>query len=67
MPRRKKVDELQDFEKDTISQAVINTNSQAFINRREQITKLAVKDARIEKLENDLAELTKIVKGLSNK
>lgn len=67
MPRRKKVEELQDFEKDTISQAVINTNSQAFINRREQITKLAVKDARIEKLENDLAELTKIVKGLSNK
>tara|TARA_B100001939_G_C16922529_1_gene610081 strand:+ start:1251 stop:1451 length:201 start_codon:yes stop_codon:yes gene_type:complete len=65
MPRRKKVDDLPDYEKDSVSQAVINTNSQAFINRREQMAKLQQKDARIDKLENDIAELKKLVKGLT--
>ena len=63
MARRKKVDDLPDFEKDSVTQAVINTNSTAFINRREQMSKLADKDARIDKLENDIAELKKLVKG----
>lgn len=65
MARRKKVDDLPDFEKDSVTQAVINTNSTAFINRREQMAKLADKDARIDKLENDIAELKKLVKGLT--
>jgi len=65
MPRRKKVDDLPDFEKDTVTQAVINTNGKAFENRREQMAKLADKDARIEKLEDDIAELKKLVKGLT--
>jgi glutaredoxin 2 len=65
MPRRKKVDDLPDFEKDSVTQAVINTNSTAFINRREQMAKLADKDARIDRLENDIAELKKLVKGLT--
>ena len=65
MARRKKVDDLPDFEKDSVTQAVINTNSTAFINRREQMAKLADKDARIDRLENDIAELKKLVKGLT--
>lgn len=64
MARRKKVDDLPDFEKDSVTQAVINTNGKAFENRREQMAKLADKDARIERLENDISELKKLVKGL---
>lgn len=65
MPRRKKVDDLPDFEKDSVTQAVINTNGKAFESRREQMAKVAEKDARIDRLENDIAELKKLVKGLT--
>lgn len=62
---RKKVKENTDLVKDTSSQAVINTNSMAFVQRREQMAKIADKDNRIEQLENDVAELKKLIKGLS--
>jgi uncharacterized coiled-coil protein SlyX len=65
MARKKKIQENPDFIKDTSSQAVINTNSMAFAQRREQMAKLVQKDNRIEQLEADVAELKKLIKGLS--
>ena len=65
MARKKKIQENPDFIKDTSSQAVINTNSMAFVQRREQMAKLLQKDNRIEQLEADVAELKKLIKGLS--
>jgi len=65
MARKKKIQENPDFIKDTSSQAVINTNSMAFVQRREQMAKLVQKDNRIEQLEADVAELKKLIKGLS--
>ena len=62
---RKKVKELPDFEKDTVSQAVINTNSDMFVQRREQMAILAQKEDKISQLEKDVEELKKLVKGLS--
>ena len=62
---KKKVKENTDLVKDTSSQAVINTNSTAFVQRREQMAKLQSKDNRIEQLEKDVAELKKLIKGLS--
>ena len=65
MAKKKKIQENPDFIKDTSSQAVINTNSMAFAQRREQMAKLLQKDNRIEQLEADVAELKKLIKGLS--
>jgi len=62
---KKKIKENNDLVKDTSSQAVINTNSMAFAQRREQMAKLVQKDNRIEQLEADVAELKKLIKGLS--
>lgn len=62
---RKKVKELPDFEKDTVSQAVINTNSSAFEARRAQIATQQTKDNEMLELKNKVAELEKLIKGLS--
>lgn len=62
---RKKVKELPDFEKDTVSQAVINTNSSAFEARRAQIATQKTKDNEMLELKNKVAELEKLIKGLS--
>ena len=62
---KKKIKENSDLVKDTSSQAVINTNSTAFSQRREQMAKLQSKDNKIEQLEKDVAELKKLIKGLS--
>lgn len=62
---RKKVKELPDFEKDTVSQAVINTNSSAFEARRAQIATQKSKDNEMLELKNKVAELEKLIKGLS--
>tara|TARA_B100000902_G_C27069207_1_gene793136 strand:- start:438 stop:641 length:204 start_codon:yes stop_codon:yes gene_type:complete len=67
MPRKKKVEELNDFEKDTVSQAVINTNSTAFSNRRDQLAKLEAKESEMEKMKSDIAEIKELLKGLSKK
>ena len=65
MAKKVKVKENKDLVKDTSTQAVINTNSKAFEQRREQMAKLQTKDAKIEQLEKDVAELKKLIKGLS--
>jgi len=62
---KKRIKENPDLVKDTSSQAVINTNSTAFSQRREQMAKLQSKDNKIEQLEKDVAELKKLIKGLS--
>tara|TARA_Y100000385_G_C13049190_1_gene618929 strand:+ start:1120 stop:1323 length:204 start_codon:yes stop_codon:yes gene_type:complete len=67
MPRKKKVEELNDFEKDTVTQAVINTNSTAFSNRRDQLAKLEAKESEMEKMKSDIAEIKELLKGLSKK
>ena len=67
MPRKKKVEELPGYEKDTVTNAVINTNSSAFSNRRDQLQKLREKDGEIEQMKNDIEELKKIIKKLGSK
>ena len=61
---RKKVKELPDFEKDTVSQAVINTNSSAFEARRAQMAAQKSDNEMLE-LKNKVAELEKLIKRLS--
>jgi uncharacterized protein YceH (UPF0502 family) len=62
---RKKVVDYPDLEKDTSSGAVINTNTSAFVARRNQMKLEKEKDAKISQLEKDVAELKKLIKGLS--
>jgi t-SNARE complex subunit (syntaxin) len=62
---RKKIKENPDLVKDTASGAVINTNSNAFTRRREQMRLAQEKDNKILQLEKDVAELKKLIKDLS--
>ena len=64
---KKKVNELPDFVKDDVTQAVINTNSSAFSARRDQLQKLKEKDGEIEQMKSDIEELKKIIKKLGSK
>ena len=65
--KNKKVKELPDFVRDTDTNAIINTNSSAFESRRNQMALSKEKNNRIQQLENDVAELKKLIKGLSKK
>ena len=67
MPRKKKVENLPGFEKDTTTNAVINTNSTAIVNRKQQKKALLQKDNEIEKMKADIEELKKIIKKLGSK
>ena len=71
MPRGKKqlekVAEMPDFVRDSSTSAIINTNSSAFESRRNQMALSKEKNNRIQQLENDVAELKKLIKGLSKK
>lgn len=67
MPRKKKVENLPGFEKDTVMESVINTNSNAYANRKEQKHKLLQKDAELEQMRADIEELKKIIKKLGSK
>ena len=67
MPRKKKVEELPGYEKDTVTNVVINTNGSAFSNRRDQLQKLKEKDNEIEQMKQDIDELKKIIKKLGSK
>jgi len=62
---KKKIKELEGFEKDTNTKAIINTNSNVFEARRIQKQLLKDKDDQIAKMQNDIDELKKLVKGLS--
>ncbi len=67
MPRKKKVEELPGYEKDTVTNAVINTNSNAFLNRRNQKQILQEKEDELDKMRADIEELKKIIKKLGSK
>lgn len=67
MPRKKKVENLPGFEKDTTTNAVINTNSTAFSNRREQRSIMKSKDAELEQMKKDLEEIKTLLKKLGKK
>ena len=62
-----KVKENPDLVKDTVTQAVINTNTSAFSARRDQLDKLKAKDTEIETIKSDIEELKKIIKKLGSK
>jgi len=53
-----------DLIKDTDSGAVINTNSNALMNRRAQKDAMAKKDIEMEEMKNDIKELKALVKQL---
>ena len=67
MAIKKKINELPDYEKDTVTNAVINTNTSAFSNRRDQLAKLQTRESEMEQMKNDLEEIKKLLKGLSKK
>jgi Skp family chaperone for outer membrane proteins len=67
MPRKKKVENLPGFEKDTTTHAVINTNTAAFSSRREQKQLLKEKENEFQQMKNDLQEIKELLKGLSKK
>tara|TARA_Y100000289_G_C3842227_1_gene109118 strand:- start:30 stop:233 length:204 start_codon:yes stop_codon:yes gene_type:complete len=67
MPRKKKVEELPGYEKDTVTNAVINTNSNAFLNRRNQKQMLQEKEDELDRMRADIEELKKIIKKLGSK
>jgi hypothetical protein len=67
MATKKKINELPDYEKDTVTNAVINTNTSAFSNRRDQLAKLQEKESEMEAMKNDIAEIKKLLKKLGSK
>ena len=67
MAKKTKVQDFPDFEKDEVTNAVINTNSSAFSARRDQLQKLREKDGEIEQMKSDIEELKKIIKKLGSK
>ena len=67
MARKKKVENLPGFEKDTATNAVINTNSTAFANRREQRSIMKSKDVELEQMKKDLEEIKTLLKKLGKK
>ena len=64
---KKKIIGSPDLVKDTSTGAVINTNTNAFAKRRQQMQLAQEKDNKLVQLENDVAELKKIVKKLGSK
>ena len=64
---RKKIIGSPDLVKDTSTGAVINTNTNAFAKRRQQMYLSQEKDNKFAQLESDVAELKKIVKKLGSK
>jgi DNA anti-recombination protein RmuC len=67
MATKKQINELPDYEKDTVTNAVINTNTSAFSNRRDQLAKLQTRESEMEQMKSDIEELKKIIKKLGSK
>ena len=62
---RKKVENQPNLERDTNSQAIINTNKNAFVIRRQQIAEQKAREEEFQTMKNEIEELKKIVKKLS--
>ena len=54
-----------DLVRDVASGAIINTNKNAIVKRRERIAKDKAKEAEFEQMKSEIEELKKIVKKLS--
>ena len=67
MPRTKKIKDNPDLVKDTVTQAVINTNSNAIHARRNQIALNKAKEDEILTMKADIAEIKSLLKKLGNK
>ena len=67
MPITKKIKDKPDLIKDTTSQAVINTNSNAILARRAQIAEQKAKDEELQTMKNDIAEIKELLKNLGKK
>ena len=67
MAKTKKIIDNPDLIKDTTSQAVINTNSNAIYARRAQIAQIKEKDAEMAQMKSDIAEIKSLLKKLGNK
>ena len=57
MAKKKKIDSMPDFEKIESSQAVINTNTNAFANRREQLRRVKDDQKELQQMKQDIAEI----------
>ena len=64
---KKKIIGSPDLVKDTSNGAVINTNTNAFAKRRQQMQLAQEKDNKLAQLESDVAELKKMIKKLGSK
>ena len=67
MPRTKKIKDNPDLVKDTVTQAVINTNSNAIHARRAQIAASKTREDEIQTMKADIAEIKSLLKKLGNK
>ena len=69
MARKKtaKVENNPDLEKDLDSGAVINTNTNGLMHRREQMAIVQAKDNELQTMKQDIEELKKLVKNLGKK
>ena len=67
MPRIKKIKDNPDLVKDTVTQAVINTNSTAIHARRAQIAASKAREDEIQTMKADIAEIKSLLKKLRNK
>lgn len=67
MPRTKKIKDKPDLVKDTTSQAVINTNSNAILARRAQIAQQKMQEDELQSMKNDIAEIKELIKKLGKK
>ena len=69
MARKKtaKVENNPDLEKDLDSGAVINTNTNGLMHRREQMAIVRAKDDELQTMKQDIEELKKLVKNLGKK
>lgn len=67
MARKKKVQvkENPDLVRDTDNNAIINTNSNAFVARREQMASKLAQKEEMEAMKKDIAEIKELLKGLS--
>lgn len=67
MPRTKKIKDNPDLVKDTVTQAVINTNSNAIHARRNQIAINKAKEEEFAQMKNDIAEIKSLLTQLGKK
>jgi len=67
MPRTKKIKDNPDLVKDTVTQAVINTNSNAIHARRNQIAANKAREEEFSQMKNDIAEIKSLLTQLGKK